>query len=73
VGVILSSTPGELKVRNIDFRYFFVYTIHMSTYIKPSADIFIRYLFGKQANEELLLSFVNAVLEDSCIPTGLAF
>lgn len=44
----------------------------METYVKPWADIFIRYLFGRQANEKLLLSFTNAVLEDSCIPTIVA-
>ncbi|HOG64021.1 MAG TPA: Rpn family recombination-promoting nuclease/putative transposase [Spirochaetota bacterium] len=44
----------------------------MATYIKPWADIFIRYLFGRQANEKLLLSFTNAVLEDSGIPTIVA-
>jgi len=45
------------------------YTFGMATYVKPWADIFIRYLFGRQANEKLLLSFTNAVLEDSGIPT----
>ncbi len=45
------------------------YTVFMERYVKPWADIFIRYLFGRPANEKLLLSFTNAVLEDSGIPT----
>ena len=34
-------------------------------YIKPTSDIFIHYIFGSEKNKNLLLSFVNAVLEDS--------
>ena len=36
-------------------------------YIKPSSDIFIKYLFGMDTEESrmLLLSFINAVLQDS--------
>jgi len=36
-------------------------------YVKPSSDIFIKYLFGMDTEEskELLLSFINAVLQDS--------
>ncbi len=36
-------------------------------YIKPSSDIFIKYLFGMDTEEsrELLLSFINAVLQNS--------
>lgn len=37
----------------------------MSFYIKPVSDIFIKYLFGIEENKDLLLSFINAVLEDS--------
>lgn len=37
----------------------------MSYYIKPTSDMFIKYLFGSEEHKELLLSFINAVLEDS--------
>lgn len=37
----------------------------MNYYIKPTADIFIKYLFGSKENKDLLLSFINSVLEDS--------
>ncbi len=40
----------------------------MSGYIKPTSDIFIHYLFGSESNKDLLLSFVNAVLEDADMP-----
>ncbi len=43
---------------------YLLYTISMSTYVKPWADIYIRYLFGRESNKDLLLSFINAVLED---------
>lgn len=38
------------------------------TYIKPTSDIFIKYLFGKEENKELLLKFINAVHENSDFP-----
>ena len=34
-------------------------------YIKPTSDIFIKYLFGTEENKILLLAFINAVLENS--------
>ena len=37
----------------------------MNYYIKPSTDIFIKYLLGSRNNKDLLLSFINSVLEDS--------
>lgn len=37
----------------------------MSFYIKPTSDIFIHYLLGSEHNKELLLSFINAVLENA--------
>ena len=37
----------------------------MEHYIKPTADIFIKYLLGSQENRDLLLSFINSVLEDA--------
>ena len=37
----------------------------MEHYIKPTSDIFIKYLLGSQENRDLLLSFINSVLEDS--------
>jgi len=42
--------------------------VSMNYYIKPTADIFIKYLLGSQKNKDLLLSFINAVLEDSEFP-----
>ncbi|MEA2060751.1 MAG: Rpn family recombination-promoting nuclease/putative transposase [Thermodesulfobacteriota bacterium] len=38
------------------------------TYVKPTSDIFIRYLFGSEENKFLLLAFINAVLENSDFP-----
>lgn len=40
----------------------------MNTYIKATSDIFIHYLFGSESNKDLLLSFINAVLEDADMP-----
>ena len=40
----------------------------MNTYIKPTSDIVIHYLLGSEKNTDLLLSFINAVLEDSDMP-----
>jgi predicted transposase/invertase (TIGR01784 family) len=37
----------------------------MNNYVKPSSDIFIKYLLGSERNKDLLLSFINAVFEDS--------
>lgn len=37
-------------------------------YVKPTSDIFIRYLFGSEENKFLLLAFINAVLENSDFP-----
>lgn len=41
----------------------------MSEYIKPTSDIFVKFLFGTEKNKRLLISFINAVLEDSDLPT----
>ncbi|MDH4127336.1 MAG: Rpn family recombination-promoting nuclease/putative transposase, partial [Spirochaetota bacterium] len=35
------------------------------SYVKPYSDIFVKYLFGSQGNEDILLHFINAVLSDS--------
>ncbi|MFA5518683.1 MAG: PD-(D/E)XK nuclease family transposase [Spirochaetota bacterium] len=40
----------------------------MKPYIKATSDIFIHYLFGSESNKDLLLSFINAVLEDADMP-----
>jgi predicted transposase/invertase (TIGR01784 family) len=37
----------------------------MDNYVKPSSDIFIKYLLGSEKNKDLLISFINAVFEDS--------
>ena len=37
----------------------------MVNYVKPTADIFIKYLLGSKGNKDLLLSFINSVLEDA--------
>ncbi len=42
-----------------------MYSNNMSTYIKPTSDIFTHYLLGSEHNRHLLLSFINAVMEDS--------
>jgi predicted transposase/invertase (TIGR01784 family) len=34
-------------------------------HIKASSDIFIHYLWGTDKNKDLLISFINTVLEDS--------
>jgi hypothetical protein len=34
-------------------------------HIKASSDIFIHYLWGTEKNKDLLISFINTVLEDS--------
>ena len=40
----------------------------MSNYINPVRDIFIKFLFGSEENKDLLLSFINSVLEDADFP-----
>ncbi len=40
----------------------------MSGFINPVRDIFIKFLFGSEENKDLLLSFINAVLEDADFP-----
>jgi predicted transposase/invertase (TIGR01784 family) len=40
----------------------------MADYIKPTSDIFIRFLLGSEHNKDLLLDFINAVLEDADFP-----
>ena len=40
----------------------------MARHIKATSDIFIHYLFGSEQNKDLLLSFINAVLEDADFP-----
>ena len=40
----------------------------MGIYIKPTSDIFFRYLFGSEENKELLLSFINSVMIDVSFP-----
>ncbi|MBF0411958.1 MAG: PD-(D/E)XK nuclease family transposase [Desulfamplus sp.] len=37
-------------------------------YIKPTSDIFIKYLLGTEEHKDLLLSFINAVMTDSGFP-----
>ncbi|MDY6968549.1 MAG: Rpn family recombination-promoting nuclease/putative transposase [Spirochaetota bacterium] len=34
-------------------------------FIRPTSDIFVKYLLGSEKNKDLLLSFVNAVITDS--------
>ena len=36
--------------------------------VKPTSDIFIRFLLGSESNKDLLLDFINAVLEDAEFP-----
>ena len=38
------------------------------TVVNPYSDIFVRYLLGSEENNDLLLSFINAVLLDSDMP-----
>jgi predicted transposase/invertase (TIGR01784 family) len=37
-------------------------------YVKPTSDIFIKYLFGREEDKSLLLNFVNAVQENMNFP-----
>ncbi|MBF0376127.1 MAG: PD-(D/E)XK nuclease family transposase [Desulfamplus sp.] len=37
-------------------------------YVKPTSDIFIKYLLGTEEHKDLLLSFINAVMENSDFP-----
>ncbi len=37
----------------------------MEHIVKPSSDIFFKYLFGMEEHKSLLISFINAVLEDA--------
>ena len=37
----------------------------MDNYMKATSDLFIKYLFGTGMDKDLLISFINAVLEDS--------
>jgi hypothetical protein len=36
----------------------------MGYYVKPTSDIFIKYLLGSEENKDLLLSFINANLSE---------
>jgi predicted transposase/invertase (TIGR01784 family) len=40
----------------------------MGMYVKPTSDIFFRYLFGSEEHKSLLLSFINSVMEDVGFP-----
>jgi predicted transposase/invertase (TIGR01784 family) len=40
----------------------------MRFYADPLSDIFFRYLFGNESNKDILISFLNAVHEDSGFP-----
>jgi predicted transposase/invertase (TIGR01784 family) len=40
----------------------------MRFYADPLSDIFFRYLFGSEQNKDILISFLNAVHEDSGFP-----
>ena len=40
----------------------------MRTYVKAYSDIFIKYLFASEGNEDILLDFINDVLVDSDFP-----
>jgi predicted transposase/invertase (TIGR01784 family) len=37
-------------------------------YVKPTSDIFIKYLFGREEDKSLLLNFINAVQENMNFP-----
>ncbi len=37
-------------------------------YVKPTSDIFIKYLFGKEEHKPLLLDFINAVQKSRDFP-----
>jgi predicted transposase/invertase (TIGR01784 family) len=37
-------------------------------YVKAYSDIFVKYLFGSEGNEDILLDFINDVLSDSGFP-----
>lgn len=36
----------------------------LRTYVKPTSDLFIRYLLGSEKNKDVLLDFINSFLED---------
>ena len=37
-------------------------------YVKPTSDIFFKYLFGVEEHKPILMDFINAVLKDSGFP-----
>ncbi len=37
-------------------------------YIKPTSDIFIKYLFGKEEHSRTLIDFINAVQQNGGFP-----
>uniref|UniRef100_A0A5S5MBR2 Rpn family recombination-promoting nuclease/putative transposase n=1 Tax=Desulfobotulus mexicanus TaxID=2586642 RepID=A0A5S5MBR2_9BACT len=37
-------------------------------YVKPTSDIFIKYLFGKEEHKPILIDFINAVMKNSGFP-----
>jgi len=41
----------------------------MSYYVKPTSDIYIKYLLGREENKSILLAFLNAVLQKSDFDT----
>jgi predicted transposase/invertase (TIGR01784 family) len=48
--------------------HIYLYKECMADFIKPTSDIVIHYLLGSEHNKDLLLSFINAVLEDADMP-----
>ena len=44
----------------------------MKHYIKPTSDLFIRYLLGSEKNKDILLDFINSFLEDDGFPPAVS-
>ncbi|MFP4365332.1 MAG: Rpn family recombination-promoting nuclease/putative transposase, partial [Spirochaetia bacterium] len=44
----------------------------MNRHIKPTSDLFIRYLLGSESNEDVLLDFINSFLEDEGFPPAVS-
>ena len=42
----------------------FWYSNCMKNYVKPTSDLFIRYLLGSEENIDILLDFINTMLTD---------
>jgi predicted transposase/invertase (TIGR01784 family) len=57
-----------IERRNRRYQDTIIESYTMTIQINPYSDMFVRFLLGDERNKDLLLSFINAVNEDSHLP-----